>query len=131
VTVLVVDDDAGTRLLVRRVLRGRFDCEVLEAADGSVALEILSKREVALVMLDLQMPQVSGLDVLRVLRGSSHAAELPVIILTSEKHAEVVREVVALGIADYMTKPLNVELVTARLLKLFPDLDAGAGALAS
>jgi DNA-binding response OmpR family regulator len=113
------------------VLRGRFDCEVLEAADGSVALEILSKREVALVMLDLQMPQVSGLDVLRVLRGSSHAAGLPVIILTSEKHAEVVREVVALGIADYMTKPLNVELVTARLLKLFPDLDAGAGALAS
>jgi CheY-like chemotaxis protein len=126
VTVLVADDDPGARLLVRRVLRGRFECEVLEAADGSAALEILSSREVDLVMLDLQMPNVGGLDVLRVLRASSHGAELPVIVLTSEKHADVVREVVALGIADYMTKPLNVELVTHRLVKLFPDLDAGA-----
>jgi CheY-like chemotaxis protein len=126
VTILVVDDDAATRLLLRRVLRGRFACDVLEAADGVAALEMLSHADVDLVMLDLQMPQVGGLEVLRVLRGSSRGAKLPVIILTAENHSDVVHEVVALGIAAYLTKPLTIALVTTRLLKLFPDLDGRA-----
>jgi CheY-like chemotaxis protein len=126
VTILVVDDDPATRLLLRRVLRGRFACDVLEAADGAKALDVLSRSDVDLVMLDLQMPQVGGRDVLRVLRGSSRGATLPVIILTAENDSDVVHEVLALGIADYLTKPLTIALVTARLLKLFPDLDAGA-----
>ena len=125
-TILVVDDDAATRLLLRRVLLGRFNCEVLEAAGGAEALDVLGRTDVDLVMLDLQMPQVGGLDILRVLRGSARGVSLPVIILTAEKHAEVVQEVVSLGIADYLTKPLTIALVTARLLKLFPDLDARA-----
>lgn len=127
-TVLVADDDAATRLMLRRVLRGRFGCEILDASDGAVALEALKTQDVDLVMLDLQMPQVSGLDVLRVLRGSEGGAALPVIVLTAEKDAETVRAVLALGIADYLTKPLTIELVTARVLKLFPALDTPARA---
>lgn len=122
-TVLVVEDDAATRLMLRRVLRGRFGCEVVDAPDGAVALDVLSKRDVDLVMLDLQVPQISGLDVLRVLRGSEGGAALPVIVTTAEKDAETVRAVLALGIADYLTKPLTLELIAARVLKLFPELD--------
>jgi len=128
VTVLVADDDAATRLLLRRVLRGRFGCDVIDAADGAVALDVLSSQAVDLVMLDLQMPHVSGLDVLRVLRGSEAGAALPVIILTAEKNAEVVRTVLSLGIADYMAKPLTLDLVTARIVKLFPERDTSARA---
>ena len=127
-TVLVADDDAATRLMLRRVLRGRFGCEIVDAADGASALDVLKTQDVDFVMLDLQMPQVSGLDVLRVLRGSEGGAALPVIVLTAEKNAETVQAVVALGIADYLTKPLTIELVTARILKLFPELDGAASA---
>lgn len=127
-TVLVADDDAATRLMLRRVLRGRFGCEIVDAADGAIALGVLKTQDVDFVILDLQMPQVSGLDVLRVLRGSEGGAALPVIVLTAEKDAETVQAVLALGIADYLTKPLTIELVTARILKLFPELDTPARA---
>lgn len=127
-TVLVADDDAATRLMLRRVLRGRFGCEIVDAADGAIALDVLKTQDVDLVMLDLQMPQVSGLDVLRVLRGSEGGAALPVIVLTAEKNAETVQAVLSLGIADYLTKPLTIELITGRILKLFPDLETPARA---
>ncbi|TFB53310.1 response regulator transcription factor [Cryobacterium sp. TMT1-62] len=109
--VLVVDDEAQ----IRTVLRGYLEAEgydVAEAADGAEALAVLHKDPPALVLLDVMLPGIDGLEVLRQLRGFSDAY---VILVTAR--AEEVDKLVGLGVGadDYVTKPFSPREVTARV----------------
>ncbi len=81
--ILVVDDDASTRALYSRALR-RAGFGILEAADGATALATVHTESVSLVLLDNQMPGMSGREVLRSLRSSEGTRTLPVILVTGE-----------------------------------------------
>ncbi|HET8648102.1 MAG TPA: response regulator, partial [Vicinamibacteria bacterium] len=113
-TLLVVDDDEMNRdHLSRRLERRGF--RVLQAADGRAALEALGRVRVDLVLLDVMMPGLSGLDVLRQLRGRRSPLELPVIMTTARTGSEDVVEALEAGANDYVTKPIDFNVALARI----------------
>ncbi len=113
-TVLVVDDDENNRDVLGRVLQLKGYAVVL-AASGPEALEIVSSKPVDLVLLDIMMPDVSGLDVLKALRASHARDALPVIMATAKDQPKDVVDALEMGANDYVTKPLDFAVVMARI----------------
>ena len=112
--VLVVDDDANNRdLLTRRLKRIGYDAEA--AIDGPHALGLVAAGHFDLVLLDLMMPGMDGFEVLRRLRSTAGATELPVIMATAKDNSEDVVQALGLGANDYVTKPLDFPVVVARV----------------
>ena len=113
-TVLVVDDEAVNREMLGTILGQEYN--VVQAADGTEAIaKIQSLRErVSLVLLDLLMPEVDGYAVLDSIRKDAELTKIPVIVLTSEKSAEV--KSLQKGAADFLTKPYDMpEVILARV----------------
>jgi len=102
--VLVVDDDAPARRLLQVRLRA-LGCEVALAGDGQEALSQIKKHEPVLMLLDLQMPRMGGIDVLRQLRSSR--AAFPVVVITAHGSIESAVAAMKEGAYDFITKPLD------------------------
>jgi len=112
-TILVVDDDRSNReSLSRRLIRRGY--QVSTAEDGADALRQIERQKFDLVLLDVMMPGISGLDVLRKVRETTSATELPIIMATANDGSEDVVTALTLGANDYVTKPLDFSVVVAR-----------------
>ena len=112
--VLVVDDNEMNRDMLSRRLQTRgYDVAVAE--DGHRALEMLETRAFDTVILDVMMPGISGLEVLRKIRETRSMSDLPVIMATARDQSEDIVEALRLGANDYVTKPLDFQVVLARL----------------
>ena len=109
--ILVVDDEASVRKLVRSYLE-REGFSVSEAADGVAALKLARRQQPALVVLDLMLPEIDGLEVCRILRGESDTF---VLMLTAK--TEEADKLVGLGLGadDYLTKPFSPRELVARV----------------
>ena len=113
-SILVVDDSEYNRdALSRRLEQKGFLVET--AADGSGALECAASRQFDLVLLDVEMPGMSGLDVLSRLRESRSQTELPVIMVTARAQSADIIEALGLGANDYITKPVDFPVALARI----------------
>jgi len=113
-TILVVDDTESNRdLLLRRLKRQGY--RILSAASGLEAVTVIETKPVDLVLLDIMMPGIDGVEVLQILRKSHSAAELPVIMVTARTEAESIVETLGLGANDYVTKPVDFPILAARL----------------
>ena len=112
--VLVVDDNASTLDLLSRRLR-RDGHEVTSCDNGDGALELLAGMDYDLVLLDLLMPGLSGIEVLRRLKSSPDTAALPVIIVSALDEVESAVHCIEAGADDYLTKPINSVLLRARM----------------
>jgi serine/threonine protein kinase/CheY-like chemotaxis protein len=113
-TLLVVDDNEENRdLLSRRLIKKGF--QVLVAEGGRQALSIVEDQPVDLVLLDIMMPDISGIQVLEELRKTRSAAELPIIMATAKTESEDVVQALELGANDYVTKPIDFPVVLARV----------------
>jgi DNA-binding NtrC family response regulator len=104
-TVLVVDDEEGVRASVRAILEET--CDVLEAANGAQALEVLKAHEVDLVMLDQRMPGEPGIDVLPRIKAADPSTV--VVIATAVRELRTAVEALKRGAYDYLTKPFDVD----------------------
>jgi two-component system sensor histidine kinase/response regulator len=113
-TLLVVDDNEMNRdMLQRRLSREGYVVEVAEG--GREALDRLSTQSFDLALLDVMMPEVSGLDVLRTVRERYSLAELPVIMVTAKSQSDDMVEALQLGANDYVTKPIDYPVLLARV----------------
>ena len=113
-TILVVDDLPANRdLMTRRLERSGF--RVVTAASGPEALELVRRSPVDLVLLDIMMPGMTGLDVLRALRMTRATATLPVVMVTAKTDSEDVVGALSLGANDYVTKPVDYPVALARI----------------
>ena len=113
-TVLVVDDEEVNRSILGTILETEY--EVLYAENGQEALDQVHahKETLSLILLDLLMPQMDGYEVLNVLRTDTQFRKIPVVVLTSEKSAEV--KSLKLGAADFLSKPYDLpEVILARV----------------
>jgi CheY-like chemotaxis protein len=112
--ILIVDDDASIRDLIREVLAapGRA---FTEASSGAEALEITGKTPFDLVILDRNMPGMSGLEVLRKLRANPATAKLKVLVCTAAEMMSEVDEAFSAGANDYIVKPLDFEKMKAKV----------------
>jgi adenylate cyclase len=113
-TLLVVDDNELNRDMLSRRLRSR-GYAVVTADDGPKALELVKREKFDLILLDIMMPGISGIDVLKVIRERYTVAELPVIMATAKDQGTDVVEALTLGANDYVTKPLDFPVVLARV----------------
>ncbi len=112
-SILVVDDSEFNRdALSRRLVQKGFLVEV--AADGAGALECVAKGAHDLVLLDVEMPGMSGLEVLSRLRATRSQTELPVIMVTARAQSADIVEALSLGANDYITKPIDFPVALAR-----------------
>lgn len=112
--LLLVDDDPNNRdMLSRRLARQGYAVDVAE--DGPRALEILKQAEYDLVLLDQMMPGMSGIDLLHLLRATYSPSELPVIMVTAVDQSQVVVEALNHGANDYIVKPVDMPVITARI----------------
>jgi len=105
--VFVVDDAADIRLLLRTVLT-RAGCAVTEAASGAEALGVLTQSQPDVVLLDVQMPEADGWDVLASLRGRPATAALPVVLCSVKAHPDDRARAWQLGCDGYLTKPFEI-----------------------
>ncbi len=113
--VLVVDDDAAARRLTIRFLeKMRLGNPLLEAVDGEDAMSKLSEEgnHPVLVLLDLQMPGSSGIEVLRWMRGQARLRDVPVVVLSGFAELDDMDEIYALGIVSYLVKPVGFSALT-------------------
>jgi DNA-binding NtrC family response regulator len=108
--ILIADDEAPARYGVAKALRSP-GYEILEAADGQTALDMLREQPIDLTFLDLNMPQLDGCGALRALAGQDCRAEI--IVVTANDTVESAVECIRLGAADYITKPYEIERLRA------------------
>jgi len=112
--ILVVDDNALNRdMLSRRLSRRGYSVKIAE--DGQQALEAIDSESFDLVLLDWMMPGLSGIDVLKRVREHHSPMDLPIIMATAKTEAEDIVEALQLDANDYVTKPLNFDVVNARI----------------
>jgi diguanylate cyclase (GGDEF)-like protein/PAS domain S-box-containing protein len=112
--LLIVDDEESNRdMLSRRLQRQGF--EVLMAEDGPQALDSIRRQIPDLVLLDIRMPGMSGMQVLEAIREMHSPTQLPVIMVTAEGHSASIVEALQLGANDYITKPVDMPVALARI----------------
>jgi len=120
VKTLIVDDSSVMRKIVHRALRqaGIALSEVMEAANGSEALDILRHQPVDLVLSDINMPVMDGLEFVRQLRAESSMCSVPVLMITTEGSESHVMEAIACGARGFVRKPFTPEQMKRHVLPL-------------
>ena len=115
--VLIVDDSAAIRKILQRVLR-QTDLplgEIKEAGDGTEAVDILKDRSFGLILSDINMPQMDGLQLLARIKEMEHLKSVPVIMITTEGGQGKVLEAVQLGAMGYVRKPFTADQIKEKL----------------
>ena len=108
-TILVVDDSATTRSLVASFLSELQETEVVEAASGFEALRVLPARPVDLIVTDINMPDINGLELISFVRANPNYRRIPVVIITTENSAEDRKRGLDLGASAYLVKPFGAD----------------------
>jgi two-component system chemotaxis response regulator CheY len=117
-TVLVVDDSRIMRNIVKNTFSLlKIPCRYLEAGNGKDALELLRLYPIDIVLLDWNMPELSGLELLKKLRAMELFRDLPVIMITSEAARYSVVEALKTGATDYIIKPINEKIFREKITK--------------
>lgn len=115
-SVLLVVDDYPENLISMRALLARQDWQVLTANSGMEALSALLEHDVDLVLLDVQMPEMDGFEVARLMRGSQRTRLTPIIFLTANEQSEAaVLKGYASGAVDYMFKPFDPQILKPKV----------------
>lgn len=119
VTIVMIEDDEGhARLIEKNIRRAGVNNEIMAFADGSSALDYLlgadgsglvSARRQLLVLLDLNLPDMTGIDVLSKIKGNMHLKRSPVVVLTTTDDSREIQHCYDLGANVYITKPVNYE----------------------
>jgi len=119
ITIMVVDDSRIMRNTVKGVFSGMESaCNFVEAKDGEEALSSLDTQKIDLILLDWNMPRLSGIDFLKQVRAMDQYRDLPIIMVTSEASKINVIEALKNGATDYITKPIKLDLFKQKLAKL-------------
>jgi two-component system, chemotaxis family, chemotaxis protein CheY len=109
--ILIVDDSATIRKMVRASLRELEGAEFVEAGNGLEAIEQIALGPVALIILDLNMPDMHGVDVLKFLRRHQSSRDVPVVVLTTRGDEASRETALAAGATQYLTKPFAPQVL--------------------
>ena len=120
IRTLIVDDSSVMRKIVERALRqaGLEALVVYEAGSGTEGLELLKGTQVDLILSDINMPAMDGLEFLRQIRSQNLAPDVPVVMITTESSEEHVKQAIQSGAQGYIRKPFTSEQVKERVLPL-------------
>jgi two-component system chemotaxis response regulator CheY len=118
--VLIVDDSAAIRKILARVLQQTeiITGTIHEAGDGLQALDVMRQHKVSLVLSDINMPNMDGIEFLKELRTNSSWSTVPVVMITTEGSQAKVMEAVQAGASGYVRKPFTADQIKEKLLTL-------------
>ncbi len=123
--ILTVDDSKTVRIIVKKAFKS-FDCEIVEAANGVEGLAAASKEMPDLILLDITMPVMDGVEMLTKLKSDPTLKAIPVIMLTAEGGRDNVLKIAKIGVRDYIVKPFKEEVLVekcGRIIDLKPLTD--------
>jgi two-component system chemotaxis response regulator CheY len=107
--ILIVEDSATTRALIRAVIEDMGDFNIVEAGSGFEALKLLPTREFNLVITDVNMPDINGLELIHFIKSNPRYSHIPLIIVSTERSEEDKKRGIALGAMSYITKPFKAQ----------------------
>jgi len=105
--ILLVDDSCTARLVNRMIFSQKSNYELISAVDGKEAVERARQDKPDLILMDIMMPRMTGLEACRVIKQDKATSSIPVILLTTRGEESYVQEGYASGCSDYLTKPVN------------------------
>jgi two-component system chemotaxis response regulator CheY len=117
--ILVVDDFATMRRIVKNILTQLGYKSIIEADDGTTALEVLKKEKIGLIISDWNMPKMTGLDLLKEVRGNADLAEIPFIMVTAEAQQDNIILAVKAKVSQYIVKPFTADTLGEKIGKVF------------
>ncbi len=115
--ILTVDDSRTIRMIVKKAFKP-YDCELSEAENGVEGLAVASKIHPDLIILDITMPVMTGIEMLSRLKEEHDLKDIPVIMLTAESGKDNVMQIVKMGVKDYIVKPFKGEQLIERVSKI-------------
>lgn len=117
--ILIVDDFATMRRIMKNILKQIGFTNIIEADDGTTALDELKKNSIDLIISDWNMPKMTGLDLLKTVRGSSEYKDIPFLMVTAEAQKQNVIDAVQAGVSNYVVKPFTAEAISEKIEKIF------------
>lgn len=121
--ILIVDDFSTMRRIIKNLLRDLGFANTLEADDGSSALPILRAGGIDFLVTDWNMPGMSGLDLLKSVRGDPNLASLPVLLVTAEAKKDQIIAAAQAGVNGYVVKPFTAQTLKEKIDKIFERLE--------
>ena len=117
--VLIVDDFATMRRILRNILKQIGFTNITEADDGSTALKELKKEKYDLILSDWNMPEMPGIDLLNAIRADDELKGIPFVMITAEAQKDNIVGAVKAGVSSYIVKPFTAETISDKLKKVF------------
>ena len=119
IVLLIVDDSLTMRSVIRKTVQmSGFEAEkYLEAGSGAEAIEVLKEQKVDLVLSDINMPQMSGIEMLKKVKADPKTASIPVVMISTEGSEERILEAVKSGASGYLKKPFQPEEIRVLMEK--------------
>ena len=117
--ILVVDDFVTMRRIVKNILKQLGYENILEADDGASAVEVLKREKIHFIISDWNMPQMSGIELLKTVRATEEWKDLPFLMVTAEGQKENVIEAVKNKVNNYIVKPFTPETLMEKISKIF------------
>jgi two-component system chemotaxis response regulator CheY len=118
-SILVVDDFSTMRRIITNVLKQLGYENIVEAEDGTKALSILESQSVDFVITDWNMPQMSGLELLKAIRANKDRKNVPVLMVTAEAMQENIIAAAQAGVNNYIVKPFDAKTLAEKINKIF------------
>jgi len=123
IKILVVDDFATMRKVLRNLLKQGGYENIVEAADGIAALQIIKNEKIDFIISDWNMPNMSGLDLLKTVRADKELSDTPFLMVTAETLPERVISAVKAGASSYITKPFTADVLNEKIAKIMEKMD--------
>ena len=117
--VLIVDDFSTMRRIIKNILRQLGFNNILEADDGTSAWDVLNRDQIDFVISNWNMPQMTGIELLRKVRASEEFSDLPFLMVTAEAQQENIIEAVQAKVSNYIVKPFTAETLGQKINKIF------------
>lgn len=119
--ILIADDFAGMRMVIRSILKNIGFTNINEADGGKAVLRLLRKQKYDLILCDWNMPDMPGVEVLRKIRSDDELKDMPFIMITAEAQKENILEALEAGVSSYIVKPFAAETVSKKINEIFGD----------
>nr|WP_286237675.1 chemotaxis response regulator CheY [Neptuniibacter halophilus] len=122
IKILVVDDFSTMRRIIRKLLSELGFKNIIEAEDGTKALTVLKNEHIDFVLTDWNMPNMTGLDLLKEIRNNPELSSIPVLMVTAESKREQITAAAMAGVNGYIVKPFSAVTLQEKVNKIFERL---------
>ena len=116
-TILIADDSRAMRAMLTSTLESLDDCRIIEASSGFEAMRLLPRERVDLVLTDINMPDINGLELISYMRTNPNYQDIPIIIISTEGSQKDIERGKLLGANDYVVKPFDPAILQELLQK--------------